>query len=909
MILSRLKVHNLRSYTSAHLELGPGITLLTGDVGSGKTSLLYAIEMALFGFAEVEPAYLVRHRAREAEVTLTLASEGHTHELRRRFRRRTLRGRESFEIEENSFATDGQRTRYSATELKQRAIDLLGFPDNPNPRAHSDVWRWAVYIPQERMREVLLQSPSERLETARKALGLEQYRTAAENAAEVATELRHIAQLDEVRAEALAHWTEELPRWSAIRITRSRELEELESEALTRRREEEAARGELARWEAARVERERDRRELERLRKAEEDQRRDRAERVDRRAGHERLLGELRARTERTRTQRTALEPALAPGAGLEERLRELELALRETERTVADRARAEATRAALDRSLAEQERSRQLLERERTELARRSEAAGAERPLREPPAPTPRDLPTIQHDLDAHRAENDSAIGGLARARQVATETEELLRLGTCPRCQQPVRPEEYVRHLEEARGALRTAEERSRALHEEIRRLDEERASRERYERARERFELVQAGRRQLEEQLRAVDARRTEMERRHVEMLEERGRAEAEWVRLAPAAEARTRLEEDRERIAEERTRRDHARAEATRLEEELRGAEARRELLEGERARLAREIAELDERIRATGEEAGRLERPEEETERTERALTEARSLSERTRAELERTMGRLATTRAAVEEADRRITEADRGVRDRAERIAEADHARALAAWVAREFVESVLDLERKRLSRAQGEFNRALARYFQILIEDPSLVARADLSFSPSVEIDGEPTPAEALSGGERTALALAFRLAMGRVVRSAGRLKLETLVLDEPTDGFSPEQVARMSELLGELELAQILLVSHEGGLAGIADHVIEVVKEGGKSALRPGGLPMPEEEGEAPEPTAPAAVRRQRRPSAAPDGLTGAAAGIPPGPTEGPRRSEDSRSGAPAASDRPAS
>ena len=72
MILTSLKVRNVRSYTAATLRLEEGTTLLTGDVGSGKTSLLYGIEMALFGFSEVEPAFLVRHRARDAEVALTL---------------------------------------------------------------------------------------------------------------------------------------------------------------------------------------------------------------------------------------------------------------------------------------------------------------------------------------------------------------------------------------------------------------------------------------------------------------------------------------------------------------------------------------------------------------------------------------------------------------------------------------------------------------------------------------------------------------------------------------------------------------------------------------------------------------------------------------------------------------------
>ena len=108
--------------------------------------------------------------------------------------------------------------------------------------------------------------------------------------------------------------------------------------------------------------------------------------------------------------------------------------------------------------------------------------------------------------------------------------------------------------------------------------------------------------------------------------------------------------------------------------------------------------------------------------------------------------------------------------------------------------------------------------------------------------FSPAVEIDGEWTPAEALSGGERTALALAFRLALGQVVRAAGRLKLETLILDEPTDGLFAEQVVRMGELLDGLGLPQVLLVSHEAQLTAIADRVVRVEKRREVPAHTPG-------------------------------------------------------------------
>ncbi|MCI4348129.1 MAG: hypothetical protein L3J97_05865, partial [Thermoplasmata archaeon] len=125
------------------------------------------------------------------------------------------------------------------------------------------------------------------------------------------------------------------------------------------------------------------------------------------------------------------------------------------------------------------------------------------------------------------------------------------------------------------------------------------------------------------------------------------------------------------------------------------------------------------------------------------------------------------------------------------------------------------------------------------AQYFAALVEDPSLSARVDETFAPWADLAGQSTPAEALSGGERTALALAYRLALGRMVREAGRLSLETLILDEPTEGFSQEQTLRMGDLLEGLGLPQVILVSHERQLEGIADRIVRIRKKEGVSTI----------------------------------------------------------------------
>ena len=49
MKFKRIKIKNVRSYKNQELEFPEGSFLLSGNVGSGKTSILLAIEYGLFG--------------------------------------------------------------------------------------------------------------------------------------------------------------------------------------------------------------------------------------------------------------------------------------------------------------------------------------------------------------------------------------------------------------------------------------------------------------------------------------------------------------------------------------------------------------------------------------------------------------------------------------------------------------------------------------------------------------------------------------------------------------------------------------------------------------------------------------------------------------------------------------------
>jgi DNA repair protein SbcC/Rad50 len=847
--VSRIRVRNIRSYQDATLELAPGTTLLVGDVGAGKTSLLYAVEMALFGTAEIEATFLVRHGASEAEVEVTLEDGEHRYEILRSFRRVRRKGKETFEPGKIAFRQDGATTSYSATELRQQVIDLLGFRDNPNPRAHSDLWRWAVYIPQERMREILSAPPKERLETVRRALGVERYRIAAENAKEVARDLRQTSTALRGNAELLARFTDDLAA-ASVEILR---VEELRTQGQDRRRRLDEDRARVVLQETAAQEAlhrlDADRRVATTLREEDvadrqaletrEQSRVERAREVDQLAREIQELESAASQAAKLRTE------TIAAAEGVARYRKEVE-----------DRASAAGLLTVARARIVELERRLKTLGQEEQRTRTQSDQARARlaeiqssQPEAEPAPPTPYSLVDIDHQLGEARAHETTAREGAAVARRSDSELEELVAEGVCPRCGQTVHSAEFATHREEAQLAVGLADDEVRAAELARRRWESLRSERDRFERELERWKEGARRRTEVELTLVATEeaSRRTETALVECRVSLEQVRREAEQLVPAEAelGRHRARLVAADQALTEARARLESA----ERARERARTLEERRVSLGADSERGKAEIVALDARRTARAARLAEMDRAltrEAEVRSTAEEVSRKRAAAESALQVAAQEETRWTTQLESLHE---RRSRAEQGQRERVRLLEAADSTDAKSSWLSAGFHDAVLTMETRVLERAQADFEHHFQRYFAALIDDPEMLAVTDSAFSPAAEIRGVWTPAEALSGGERTSLALAYRLALARVVRSAGHLRLDSLLLDEPTDGFSPEQVQSMGQLLEELGLPQVLLVSHERELESVAQRVVWVEKEGGHSILRGPGTASPAE------------------------------------------------------------
>lgn len=157
-------------------------------------------------------------------------------------------------------------------------------------------------------------------------------------------------------------------------------------------------------------------------------------------------------------------------------------------------------------------------------------------------------------------------------------------------------------------------------------------------------------------------------------------------------------------------------------------------------------------------------------------------------------------------------------------------------------WLSNSFLVLVEAIERSLLFRLRSEFSQLFRKWFIMLLPDNSLESHIDDNFTPIIMQGENEMDYSFLSGGERTAVALAYRLALNQTLNSfMSKIKTKGLIiLDEPTDGFSESQIEKMRDVLAELNASQIIIVSHEQKIEGFVDNVIRVSKESELSAIQ---------------------------------------------------------------------
>ena len=174
MIISSLEIVNIRSYTKEKINFKEGITFLSGDIGSGKSSLLQAIEFTLFGFkrGDLEGFHILRKGEDKGEVTITLLSKQKEIKITRKLKK-TKQGI----VQENGFISiNSNKEELSPTDLTARIFELLNLPKEFLTKDRNLLYRFSTYTPQEQLKEILYAEHEKRLEIIRKLFQVDKYK-------------------------------------------------------------------------------------------------------------------------------------------------------------------------------------------------------------------------------------------------------------------------------------------------------------------------------------------------------------------------------------------------------------------------------------------------------------------------------------------------------------------------------------------------------------------------------------------------------------------------------------------------------------------------------------------------------------------------------------------------------------
>ncbi len=679
MKLQTITLHNIRSYKDETVEFPEGSVLLSGDIGSGKTSILLAIEFALFGIRRgtLTGSDLLRHGAQRGTVELTLEIDGQELTIHRELKRQSDR----IAQQPGYIVINDRKFEGTPVELKAKVIELLGYPKALVSKSKSLIYRYTVYTPQERMKEIIYDDPEDRLDTLRKVFNIDKYKRVKENAALLRRELKSKRDVHETRAEDLDETREK-------REEKQERLEELSErkDELAERIEEQEETVEEAR---------------ETLQELEE-----RAE-------------DIRERKSKLETVRSRLQSKQDRAENVEQKIQELQADIEDYEE---------------EEKISEDDVDRKIDSAEQ-ELENYEET-----------------LSQIKEKVAVREQQRDDA----RETKQKISELDQ------CPLCKQDVSEE----HIEEVR------ERQNERIQDAKERLDK----------AAEMRQAVEEKKKQAETKLEKLRTLRQEASKQR----ERRKRYNEKQERLDELQEDYEDLQDDNEELRER--------------EEEL---------------------SDYDETV---------LER-----------LTDAEETYDEATDTLQELEVELATVKQDEENVDEVVQDLQEEIEEMEEESAKAEEISEKLDWLQEYFIPTVDVMERHVMLRIYDEFNEYFKEWFNRLIDDETLQVRLDTEFTPTLVQDGHETTVENLSGGERTSLALAYRLSLTKVINdflSAIKTK-DLIILDEPTDGFSADQLDTVRDVLDALDVKQVIIVSHEPKLETFVDSVINVVKRNNVSTV----------------------------------------------------------------------
>ncbi len=231
MILNSIKINNIRSIKNLELTFPKATILFFGDVGSGKSSVLKAIEFALFGtMGELSAESLLRRGQKSGSVEMYFTIDGRQYGIHRELKKVIKKDKESITQPKGWLSENGTKTDYSTTELRLKILNLLNYSASRYKATNKkciDIYRYTVYTPQEEVKQILMASPDERFDILKDALEIEKYEHVIANLEEAKKQLSRDLRNIDMKIASLGAPEQEIPEKKQEIETQENEIDEI----------------------------------------------------------------------------------------------------------------------------------------------------------------------------------------------------------------------------------------------------------------------------------------------------------------------------------------------------------------------------------------------------------------------------------------------------------------------------------------------------------------------------------------------------------------------------------------------------------------------------------------------------------------------------------------------------------
>ena len=849
MILKNITLENIRSYKNKTvIDFPYGRTLFQGDIGSGKSTILSAVEFALFGLGDIDANHLLRVGATTGSVFLEFESNKQHYKVFRSLSRR----RDKIIQNEGYLYENGTKSSYSVSELKTKILDIIKINERTETKTTSVVYRYAVYTPQEMMKQILSSNSEKRLDILRRAFGIEEYRTAKRNSEKFLSGIRVllrtkkdlVADLDDYRStlknknELVSNTKNDIQKLATSIEEREQQLRTLDIQLshLTKIKEHlleldlalRSCKTSLAKCEKDRTIK------IEETNRLRQD--------LAKAAESEKIVLDLGPRYKDLIFNRSELT-TLADCALQYDRLTSEKLRLETQIKNEREKLYSES--ATLKNDIDEMGEQ---LEREQVETSKLDALLQQESILSE-----------NVKGMDLLRKGMEDVTGtisqSMARLRSVEkeiskeeTEINKILELShqaVCPCCGQRLTSEHVSEMVEKFNQRKDVLKLECSSLQEEIKVSEGEKkelASKiNELERLNTELHSIRVRISGLHVRKSTLDAISEKMKEKiiRLDLLNEKSESDKHGVqekaelgsisgRLESLSNAKSQYENCQNTIAIYQN--DNV---EKRYLDSLSMAQSKGKTVE-QLESVQKSVAELDKEIEGIRNEIPKLESSSKLKNSEIEKLPQIESEKLAVVDQLSMEKQELAVKNSIVKDTEEHIVEMEKKIESLEKKFEGLQYMENVGRWLDECFIPSLDIIETHVMATINEGFGHLFQKWFNLLVDSPDIIVELDQCFAPVVHQNGHMMEVNTLSGGEKTAVAMAYRLALNEVIKRLANMDDNLLILDEPTDGFSKEQMYQLKYVFDGLNASQVIIVSHEKELEGFVECTCRVIKDG---------------------------------------------------------------------------